>query len=138
MTILQASVLCCLLSAAACKPSNPAVMQLPDRNASQGTRKDEPPVAVNPDIPIEYPPALYRQGIEGRVLLKLFADSTGELDPDSTKVAESSGYPALDSAAVASAPRLHFAPGRHNGVPVAMSFTQPIEFRHPQAAGVTP
>ena len=129
---------CGLSALLACKPSNPAVMQLPDRNAPQGTRKDEPPVAVNPDIPVEYPQALYQQGIEGRVLLRLFADSTGALVKDSTKVAESSGYPALDSAAVASAPRLHFAPGRHNGVPVAMSFTQPIEFRHPQAAGVTP
>ena len=127
-----------LLGALACKPSDPSVVQLPDRNAPQGARKDEPPVAVNPDVPIEYPPVLYQQGIEGRVLLKLFADSTGELDPDSTKVAESSGYPALDSAAVTAAPRLHFAPGRHNGAPIAMSFTQPIEFRHPQSAGVTP
>ena len=127
-----------LLWALGCSKPDTSVVQLPDRNAPQGARKDEPPVAINPDVPIDYPPALYQQGIEGRVLLKLFADSTGELNPDSTKVAESSGYPALDSAAVAAAPRLHFAPGRHNGTPVAMSFTQPIEFRHPQSAGVTP
>lgn len=135
---VRASVVCCLLALLACKPADPSVVQLPDRNTPQGARKTEPPVAVNPDVPIDYPPALYQQGIEGRVLLKLFADSTGELDPDSTRVAESSGYPALDSAAVAAAPRLRFAPGRHNGSPVAMSFTQPIEFRHPQSAGVTP
>ena len=43
---------------------------------------------------------LLEQGIEGRVLLRLYADSIGTLAPDSTRVAESSGYPALDSAAV--------------------------------------
>lgn len=127
-----------LLVVVGCSKPDASVVQLPDRNTPQGNPKDEPPVAVNPDVPIDYPPALYQQGIEGRVLLKLFADSTGELDPDSTKVAESSGYPALDSAAITAAPRLHFAPGRHNGAPVAMSFTQPIEFRHPPSAGVTP
>ena len=121
-----------------CKPPDGSVVQLPDRNATQGARKDLPPVAVNPDVPVEYPVALYQQGIEGRVLLKLWADSTGTLDEDSTRIAESSGYPAFDSAAVAAAPRLRFSPGRRNGVPVAMSFTQPIEFRHPQRAGANP
>ena len=55
-----------------------------------------------------------------------------------TKVAESSGYPAFDSAAVAAAKFLTFAPGRRNGAAVAMSFTQPILFRHPQRSGATP
>lgn len=123
----------------ACTSPDAAVVQLPDRNASSAAaRKGEPPVAINADIPVDYPPALYQQGIEGRVLLKLYVDSTGVLDRDSTRIAESSGYPAFDSAAVAAAPRLRFAPGRRNGAPVAMSFTQPIEFRHPQQAGVTP
>ena len=51
-------------------------------------------------------PALFDQGIEGTVILRLFADSTGKLVPDSTRVQESSGYPALDSAAVAASPSL--------------------------------
>jgi TonB family protein len=132
------SVLCCLLSVTACKAPDPALVQLPNAPTATAARKEEPPVALNADIPIEYPQALYQQGIEGRVLLKLWVDSTGKLADDSTKVAESSGYPAFDSAAVASADYLKFAPGRRNGVAVGMSFTQPIVFRHPQRAGVTP
>src|SRR5438309_1978715 len=78
------------------------------------------------------PPALFDQEVEGDVVLRLFVDSTGHLRPESTKVAESSGYPALDSAAVAGAGQLHFAPARRRGLPVSTGFLQPIEFRHPQ------
>ncbi|HEX9705914.1 MAG TPA: energy transducer TonB [Gemmatimonadales bacterium] len=94
----------------------------------------EPPVAVNAESPIQYPPALYDRKIEGDVVLRLFVDSTGRLAPESTRVAESSGYPALDSAALAGATRLRFAPARRRGIPVATSFVQPIEFRHPERA----
>src|SRR3989441_1058219 len=65
-------------------------------------------------------------------LERLFVDAAGHLRPESTKVAESSGYPALDSAAVAGAAQLHFAPARRRGLPVSTGFLQPIEFRHPQ------
>ena len=129
---------CWLLAASACKPTDNAVVQLPNGPAPNPPRKEEPPVATNPDIPVEYPAALFQQGIEGRVLLRLYVDSTGALVKDSTKVAESSGYPAFDSAAVASAKFLTYAPGRRNGVAVAMTFTQPILFRHPQRSGATP
>jgi protein TonB len=94
---------------------------------------DQPPVAVNPVSPVEYPPALREQGIEGRVLLRLYADSQGTLVAESTKVAESSGYPALDSAAMAGAPKLRFSPALRNGRPVAGAFLQPIHFRNPRS-----
>jgi len=94
---------------------------------------DQPPVAVNPVSPVEYPAALREQGIEGRVLLRLYADSQGTLLPESTKVAESSGYPALDSAAMAGAPNLRFSPALRNGRPVAGAFLQPIHFRNPRS-----
>jgi protein TonB len=94
---------------------------------------DQPPVAVNPVSPVEYPAALREQGIEGRVLLRLYADSQGTLVAESTKVAESSGYPALDSAAMAGAPKLRFSPARRNGRPVAGAFLQPVHFRNPRA-----
>ena len=68
--------------------------------ASTESTADEPPVAINPVTPMVYPPALLEQGIEGQVLLRLFVDAQGTLVPDSTRVAESSGYPALDSAAL--------------------------------------
>jgi periplasmic protein TonB len=111
---------------AACGGSEPAA----DQAAPAYTPPDaEPPVAVNAESPIRYPPALYDQRTEGDVVLRLFVDSAGRLLPESTRVAESSGYPALDSAALAGAAQLRFAPARRRGIPVATSFLQPVEFR---------
>ncbi len=94
----------------------------------------EPPVALNADSPVQYPPALFDQKVEGDVVLRLFIDSAGRLAPESTRVAESSGYPALDSAALAGAQKLRYAPAKRRGVAVATPFLQPIEFRHPEGA----
>ena len=91
--------------------------------------ESEAPVALNPDMPIAYPPTLYEQKVEGDVILRLFVDSTGKLIPESTRVAEPSGYAALDSAAVAGAAALRFAPAKRRGVAVATAFLQPVEFR---------
>lgn len=93
--------------------------------------ESEAPVALNPDVPIAYPAALFEQNIEGEVVLRLFTDSTGRLIPESTRVAESSNYPALDSAALAGSTRLRFAPAKRRGIPIATSFLQPVEFHHP-------
>ena len=68
------------------------------------------------------PVAAGGQGIE-------IVDSTGKLLPESIRVAEPSGYPALDSAALAGATTLRFAPAKRHGVPVATAFLQPVEFR---------
>ena len=122
----------------ACRRDQGAVVTLPDAPPPAEGEKDLPSVALNAQTPVEYPPALFDQGIEGTVILRLYADSTGALVPDSTRVQESSGYPALDSAAVAAAPNLKFAPARRGGEPVAASFLQPIYFRHPGAGGTTP
>ena len=91
--------------------------------------ESEAPVALNPDVPIAYPPTLFDQKVEGDVTLRLFVDSTGKLVPESTRVAEPSGYAALDSAAVAGSATLRFAPGKRHGVAVATAFLQPVEFR---------
>jgi protein TonB len=96
----------------------------------------EAPVAVNAESPIQYPATLFDRKIEGDVVLRLFVDSTGRLVAESTRVAESSGYRALDSAAVAGASQLRFAPARRRGVAVATAFLQPVEFRHPERAVV--
>jgi periplasmic protein TonB len=99
------------------------------------TPPEEPPVAINPISPVRYPPALLAQGIEGRVLLRLYVDSAGRVIPDSIRIAESSGYPALDSAALAGAPELKFSPALHQGQPVAAPFLQPVQFRSQRTAG---
>lgn len=125
-----------LLAGAACGPRErrmvlPADAPAPDRH-------DDPPVAVNAETPVEYPPALFEQGIEGNVVLRLHTDEEGRVVPESTKVAESSGYPALDSAALLGSPQLRFAPAQRNGAPVSATFLQPVHFRHPPRAGTTP
>ncbi len=101
--------------------------------AEVGTPADQPPVAINPVTPMVYPPALLEQGIEGRVLLRLYVDAQGTLLPDSIRVAESSGYPALDSAAMVGARELRFSPALRNGRAVSAPFLQPVHFRHPRS-----
>jgi len=117
--------------AAGCRQTPPAEQS---GTGSPGAPPDqEPPVALNADSPIQYPPRLYDQKVEGDVMLRLFVDSAGRLMPESSRVAESSGYPALDSAALSGARRLRFAPARRHGLSIATAFLQPVEFRHPQA-----
>lgn len=96
------------------------------------------PVALNADSPFGYPPALYDRGVEGDVVLHLYVDSAGRLRPESTRVAESSGTPALDSAALAGAAALRFAPATRRGVPVGAVFLQPVRFRRPVPAAPRP
>jgi protein TonB len=98
-------------------------------------RRDDAPVALDAEPPVVYPADLYRQGIEGTVTLKLFVDDKGGVVPESTQVAESSGYAEFDSAAVAGVPRMRFAPAQRDGRPVAVAFTQPVHFRRPETRG---
>jgi periplasmic protein TonB len=113
-----------------CSRADDGTMRLTDHAAPMpAAPAEEPPVATNPVSPVRYPPALLQQGIEGRVLLRLYVDAAGTVIPDSTRVAESSGYPALDSAALAGAPALHFSPALRQGQPVSALFLQPVQFR---------
>lgn len=100
--------------------------------ASTTGAADQPPVAINPVSPMVYPSALLEQGIEGRVLLRLYADSMGAIIHDSSRIAESSGYPALDSAALNGAATLRFSPALRHGRPVGGPFLQPVQFRNPR------
>jgi protein TonB len=98
-------------------------------------RRDDPPVALDAEPPVVYPAGLYRQGVEGTVTLRLFVDEKGDVVAESTKVAESSGYPEFDSAAVVGIPRMRFAPAQRDGRPVGIAFTQPVHFRRPDTGG---
>ena len=121
-----------------CRDRSDETVTLPADPATTTVRRDEAPVALDPESPVGYPPALFQQRISGTVLLRMFADETGRIVPESTSVQESSGYPALDSAALVGAPKLRYAPALRNGVPIATVFTQPIHFRHPDRGGTTP
>jgi len=110
--------------------------QNPD-TATPTANRDDPPVALDPEPLVDYPPTLYQQGIEGTVTLRLFVDERGAVVRESTQVSESSGYSAFDSAAVAGVPKMHFSPGQRDGHPVAMTFTQPVHFRKLPAGGAS-
>lgn len=114
-----------LIGTFACRGSSPQS----DAASQAPPPESEAPVALNPEVPIAYPPTLFEQKVEGDVTLRLFVDSTGKLIPESTRVAETSGYPALDSAALSGAKTLRFAPAKRHGVAVATAFLQPVEFR---------
>lgn len=103
--------------------------------SSSATLAFEPPVVTNPESPVNYPPDLYQQQIEGTVVLRLHLDERGSVVADSTRVSETSGYPGLDSAALRAVPDMRFAPARRGGQPVAATFLQPVHFRHQQRAG---
>ncbi len=131
---LAISLLCCL----GCGPKPDATVALPADQPSTAGRRDEPPIPLNPDAPVQYPAALAAQRIGGSVILRLFLDSTGRAVPESTAIQESSGYPALDSAALAAAPRLRYAPALRDGKPIAVPFLQPLNFRPPPGGATLP
>ena len=122
-----------LVALLGCDRKDDGTVRLMDHNTPPAVSPaEDPPVATNPVSPVRYPPALLEKGIEGRVLLRLYVDSAGVAIPESTRIAESSGYPALDSAALAGAPELRFSPALLRGRPVAAPFLQPVQFHSPR------
>src|SRR2546428_9102777 len=91
------------------------------------------PVMLNKELPFRYPPALYAQKVQGNVTLRIFIDSNGAIVPDSTRIAETSGFTALDSAAMKGSRELRFEPAKTMGQPVPVSILLPVYFRHPDA-----
>lgn len=97
------------------------------------TKPDEKPRMLNTEVPFHYPPALYARKVQGNVTLYLHIDRDGQVRPDSTRIEESSGYAALDSAAVQGSQELHFVPAKLRGEPMPVSILFPVYFRHPEA-----
>jgi protein TonB len=98
-----------------------------------GRQPDVAPVMLNKELPFRYPPALYAQKVQGNVTLRIYIDSNGAIVADSTRVAETSGFSALDSAAMKGSRDLKFEPAKTQGQPVPVSILLPVFFRHPDA-----
>lgn len=94
---------------------------------------DSLPAMQNSELPFKYPPELYAQKVQGNVTLRIHIDTSGRVHPESTTVVETSGYAALDSAAVTGARVLRFRPAFTKGAPLAISVLFPVYFRHPKA-----
>ena len=132
LSALAVALLCG--GAAACASGDDAT---PAGAAQDDAPPDEPPVMSNAEPPFRYPPDLYAQKVQANVTLRLYIDSLGAVRPESTSVAEPSGWPALDTAALDGARDLRFVPARRDGRPVGVVVKFPILFRHPEA-GVVP
>ena len=98
-----------------------------------GAHPDEAPKVLNTELPFRYPVALYARRVQGNVTLRLYIDTAGQARADSTRIEESSGYVALDSAAVKGSQDLRFVPARLHGEPLATTVLFPVYFRHPEA-----
>jgi TonB family protein len=98
-----------------------------------GKQPDVAPVMLNKELPFRYPPALYAQKVQGNVTLRIYIDREGGIVGDSTRVAETSGFNALDSAAMKGSRDLKFVPAKTQGQAVPVSILLPVFFRHPDA-----
>jgi len=125
------SMVSSLLGPVACIDKNDAKKMIEALQSS--TLPDSLPAMQNTELPFKYPPELYAQKVQGNVTLRIHIDTSGHVQPESTTVAGTSGYAALDSAAVNGARALRFRPAFTNGVPLAISVLFPVYFRHPGA-----
>jgi len=123
-------LLAATLAALACRHTD-------EPGSTSAAPAEEPPVALNAEPAVQYPPDLYDRHVEGDVVLRLYADSSGKLVSESTRVAESSGNASLDTAAVRGVVRLRYAPAFRHGLAVSTAFLQTVEFRHPES-GIGP
>lgn len=118
-----------LVSSGACKKGEGS--NLPFQTV--GRQPDIAPVMLNKELPFRYPPALYAQKVQGNVTLRIYIGRDGSIVPDSTRVAETSGFNALDSAAMKGSRDLRFEPAKTQGQAVPVSILLPVFFRHPDA-----
>lgn len=79
------------------------------------------------EVPIEYPIALWDEGVEGETILRVLVGDTG--DVDSVEIATSSGHTEFDMAAVDGAKALRFSPARaEDGTRIAVWTEVPVRF----------
>lgn len=74
-----------------------------------------------------YPEASRRRGEQGIVLLELSVDASGRIVD--VRIVESSGFSALDAAAVEALRDWRFRPAQRAGMPVAATIIHPVHFR---------
>lgn len=126
---MQSAVMLLLIAATGCSGDDAASGKFTE----VGPRPDELPVMLNKELPFRYPPSLYTGKVQANVTLRVYIDEQGQIVAESTHVAESSGHPPMDSAAVKGSSELRFIPAKTRGQPVPVSILFPVYFRHPEA-----
>jgi len=86
-------------------------------------------VIYRPDIRDYYPAVSRSLGEQGTVRLRICSDAAGRVTE--ATVAESSGFPLLDDAAVKYGTRIRFLAAVKDGVPVGQCLVQPVLFALP-------
>ena len=99
-------------------PAAVAIAPLLPGHPVAGMESDRPPV---------YPETARRRGQQGRVLLQVNVSAEGM--PVTVSVAQSSGYPSLDAAALTAVQQWRFVPATRAGAPVAATAEVPVRFR---------
>lgn len=94
---------------------------------SQMENKASLPPVIKERSPVVYPAEAWKQGLEGKVLLKVNVSDTGTVTD--VEIIQSSGYEMLDNAATESVAKWRFLPAKKNGEAVAGNISVPIEFR---------
>jgi len=128
------AIILCVLLLGACGKDAPQKVAQAFQAASSAP--DEIPKVLNTDLPFRYPAALYARKVQGNVTLRLQLDRDGTVVADSTRVEEPSGYPALDTAAIAGARELRFVPAKLKGEAMPVTILFPVYFRHPEASAL--
>lgn len=95
-----------------------------------------PPTRLDAGVAFEYPPEAWEDGAGGTTVLRLLISRQGTVD--SAMVVQSSGHPALDSAALANARLLRYAPAAQGGTPVEVWGRLPVIFPVPGEEGTEP
>ena len=90
----------------------------------------KPPVRIDSLHPFEYPPSAWSFGASGTTVLKILISETGSVD--SAFVLQSSGDPALDSAAIVNARRLVWEPAEQGGRPIPIWGRLPVIYPRPE------
>ncbi len=127
--IVLAFAACCLVG---CQSTDPLQAVNPVSNEAHFTgayftpeQVDQAPV-VTEQSPPDYPSAMRRAGLDGKVLVTLIVSAAGR--PEQVQLVEAT-HPLFAEAAVAAVWHWRFKPALKNGLPVPSQFTLPIEFR---------
>lgn len=101
-----------------------------------GLRGDQSlPALQSREMPFRYPVRLWREGVEGEVLLRIHVTVLGTVD--SVELEQSSGHAELDSIALHGARQLRYDPATEGEQPVAVWATLPVRFTRSTETGST-
>lgn len=93
------------------------------------------PALRTTELPFRYPARLWRDGVEGEVVLRIHVTELGQID--SVELRASSGHGTLDTIAMSGARQLEFHPAQDGDQAVAVWAELPVRFQR-RTVTVTP